>query len=63
MNPDSNAVYAKIPAPTPEHSLCVVCGMDPKLSLKTVYKGKTYYFCSQAHKQLFDDSPEQFTKA
>jgi putative intracellular protease/amidase/YHS domain-containing protein len=62
MNPDSNAVYAQAYVGTPDHPVCSVCGMDPDLSLKSDYKGKTYYFCSQEHKQTFDDSPEQFTK-
>jgi YHS domain-containing protein len=60
LNPDSNAAYAKIPEQTTDHPLCPVCGMDPDLSLKTSYQGKTYYFCSPAHKQTFDDTPERF---
>ena len=62
MHPDSNAVYAQIPPQTADHPVCPVCGMDPKLSLKTEYKGTTYYFCNPRHKQTFDDSPEKFTK-
>jgi putative intracellular protease/amidase/YHS domain-containing protein len=62
MNPDSNAVYAQAYVQTPEHPVCAVCGMDPDPSVKSDYKGKTYYFCSQEHKQTFDDSPERFTK-
>ena len=62
MNPNSNAVYAQAYVQTPEHPVCIVCGMDPDPSLKSDDKGKTYYFCSQGHKQTFDDSPEQFTK-
>jgi len=62
VHPDSNAVYAQIPPQTADHPVCPVCGMDPKLSLKTEYKGTTYYFCNPRHKQTFDDSPEKFTK-
>jgi YHS domain-containing protein len=29
----------------------------------TVYKGKTYYFCMDEHKELFDKSPEKYLKA
>ena len=60
LNPDSNSIYAKIPEQTSDHAICPVCGMDPDLSQKSVYKGKTYYFCSAGHKQTFDDSPERF---
>jgi putative intracellular protease/amidase/YHS domain-containing protein len=62
MNPDSNAVYARAYTQVDDHPTCPVCGMDPDRSLQSVYKGKTYYFCSVAHKQTFDESPEQFTK-
>lgn len=39
-----------------------VCGMDvdPAASAgKTVYRGRTYHFCSPACKQEFDDNPEE----
>lgn len=42
-----------------------VCGMavDPKNpGAKTVYAGKTYYFCSQADKEKFDRDPETYLK-
>lgn len=59
MNPDSNAVYAKASLSANNHPLCAVCGMDvdPATGLKSVYKGKTYYFCMQDHKELFDSAP------
>ncbi len=62
MNPESNNVYAKIRASTDGHPVCSVCDMDVDTSTapKSVYKGKTYYFCSQAHKALFDATPEKF---
>lgn len=62
MNPGSNAVYAEVHAPAAGHSLCPVCQMevDPATALKSLYKGKAYYFCSQSHKDLFDQSPEKF---
>ena len=64
LNPNSNDIYAKVPVSTDEHPLCPVCEMevDRKVALTSVYHGKTYYFCSQEHKQTFDDSPERFTK-
>ena len=39
-----------------------VCGMtvDPKTAGPSVYKGKTYYFCSRAEKQQFEKTPEKY---
>lgn len=34
--------------------------VDPKTAPKSVYKGKTYYFCSQDHKAMFDAAPEKW---
>jgi YHS domain-containing protein len=42
-----------------------VCGMDvdPATAAATsVYKGKTYYFCSKDEKEQFDKDPEKFLK-
>jgi YHS domain-containing protein len=42
-----------------------VCGMtvDPKTAAaKSVYAGKTYYFCSQDDKEKFDKDPEKYLK-
>ena len=33
------------------------------MSPKSVYKGKTYYFCMTDHKQAFDASPEKYLNA
>jgi len=65
MNADSNQVYAKAPVSTAEHPLCAVCGMDvdPKTSPKSVYKGTTYYFCSDDDKKTFDAAPDKFADA
>ena len=65
MNPDSNNVYATNPVSTAEHPLCAVCGMDvdPKTSPKSVYKGTTYYFCSDDDKKTFDAAPDKFAAA
>ena len=42
-----------------------VCGMDvdPKTDPKSVYKGKTYYFCSDDDKKTFDSAPDKFANA
>ena len=65
MNPDSNAEFAKVPASTDEHPLCAVCGMDVDAASapKSAYKGKTYYFCIQSHKEQFDAAPEKVIAA
>lgn len=39
----------------------LVCGMEkPKgqMKAKTVYKGKTYYFCWDRDRQMFEANPE-----
>ena len=65
MNPDSNQIYASAPAPTAEHPVCPVCGMDvdPATAPKSVFKDKTYYFCSQDDKETFDAAPDKFVNA
>src|ERR1700746_3250194 len=65
MNPDSNQVYAVTPVSTAEHPLCPVCGMDvdPATAPKSLFKGKTYYFCSEDDKKTFDASPDTFATA
>jgi YHS domain-containing protein/putative intracellular protease/amidase len=65
MNPDSNQVYASAPVSTAEHPLCPVCGMDvdPKTAPRSVYKGTTYYFCSDDDKKTFDVAPDKFVTA
>jgi putative intracellular protease/amidase/YHS domain-containing protein len=62
MNPDSNQAYAAIPVSTAEHPVCPVCGMDvdPATSPKSVFKGATYYFCSDNDKKTFDAAPDKF---
>jgi putative intracellular protease/amidase/YHS domain-containing protein len=65
MNADSNHVYATAPVSTADHPLCAVCGMDvdPKSSPKSVFNGKTYYFCSDGDKKTFDAVPDKFVAA
>src|SRR6266567_3869119 len=62
MNPDSNQVYASAPVSTAEHPLCPVCGMnvDPASAPKSVFKSKTYYFCSDDDKKTFDAAADKF---
>ena len=65
MSPDSNAVYAKLRTSMNGRPLCVVCSMvvDVATAAKSVYQGKTYYFCSSTHKSIFDESPADFTSS
>jgi YHS domain-containing protein/putative intracellular protease/amidase len=62
LDPNANAVYAKARASTDAHPLCPVCQMDvdPQTAERSVYRGKTWYFCTQEHKELFDKAPERF---
>jgi transcriptional regulator GlxA family with amidase domain len=63
MNPDSNQIYATARVSTVEHPLCPICGMDvdPATSPKSVFKGKTYYFCSDDDKKIFEAAPDKFS--
>jgi transcriptional regulator GlxA family with amidase domain len=65
MNQDSNQIYASAPVSTAEHPLCPICGMDvdPATAPKSVFKDKTYYFCSQDDKETFDAAPDKFVDA
>jgi len=62
LDPNANAAYAMAPASTDAHPLCPVCWMDADKATapKSVYQGKTYYFCMQGHKDLFDASPARY---
>jgi len=65
LNPNANAAYAVARVSTDAHPLCPVCTMDvdPKSAPKSLYQGKTYYFCTTDHKALFDATPGKFMDA
>src|SRR5881296_4275125 len=65
MDRNSNQIYASTLVSTAEHPLCAVCGMDvdPKVAPKSVFKGATYYFCSEDDKKTFDAAPDKFISA
>jgi len=65
MDRNSNQIYASTLISTAEHPLCPVCQMDvaPATAPKSLFKGKTYYFCSQEDKKTFDASPDKFVDA
>lgn len=62
LKPESNAIYAKQLVSTAAHPLCAVCQMevDPATAPKSVFKGKTYYFCSTDDKEQFDAAPAKW---
>lgn len=62
LDANSNQVYAQSRASTDEHPLCPVCQMDVDIATapRSTYQGKTYYFCMESHKSLFDASPQRF---
>jgi putative intracellular protease/amidase/YHS domain-containing protein len=64
MDANSNAVYTKIRNSSNDHPLCGVCSMsvDAASAPKSVYKDKTYYFCSADHKAQFDAAPAKFVE-
>jgi YHS domain-containing protein len=37
--------------------------VDPKIAPKSVFKGATYYFCSEDDKKTFDATPDRFISA
>lgn len=62
-------VHAKAEAPAKavqaadQEVRCPVTGdvvTDPSTALKSVYKGRTYYFCCPACKPKFDADPEKY---
>jgi transcriptional regulator GlxA family with amidase domain/YHS domain-containing protein len=62
LNPNANAAYARRRASTDAHPLCPVCDMEvakataPSLS----YRKRTYYFCMDAHKAMFEAKPAAY---
>ncbi|HYM61755.1 MAG TPA: DJ-1/PfpI family protein [Thermoanaerobaculia bacterium] len=62
VKPDSNAIYARVLQSTANHPICPVCSMevDPEMAPKSVFKGKTYFFCMPDHKERFDAAPEKW---
>jgi len=42
-----------------------VCDMtvNPQNAIRVQYKGKTYYFCSQMCKIIFEREPEEYVKS
>ncbi|KQV44928.1 hypothetical protein ASE26_28555 [Duganella sp. Root198D2] len=62
LDPFSNSAYAKARRSTGQHPLCPVCEMDvdKASSFSTTYRKRTYYFCMQEHRKLFEAHPSSF---
>jgi len=62
LDPNSNSAYARMPRSTDAHPLCPVCTMEVARvgTASSVYRGRTYYFCMEGHKQLFDAAPKAY---
>jgi putative intracellular protease/amidase len=65
LDASSNQLYSKPPPVRAGLALCPVCWMeaDPASASKSVYGGRTYYFCMEDHKKVFDASPTRFLEA
>ena len=61
LNPASNAVYLQA-RKADGKTYCPVCNMqvDPKTAPKSAFQGKSYFFCSGGHKEMFDSAPAKF---
>jgi len=61
-NVNSNVVYAAAPHAAEGQGICAVCWMQIPVGTapNSSYKGKKYYFCTLAHKERFDATPEKF---
>lgn len=62
LDASSNAVYARPPTAAAGRAICPVCWMevDPASAPHSVYRGSSYFFCSEPHKQRFDSAQETF---
>jgi len=63
LDPTSNKTYARRRQSTDQHPVCPVCEMDVNKAAasSSVYRKRTYYFCMDTHKYMFDASPASFT--
>lgn len=59
---DSNESFARMPELTGQNPICAVCFMGTDRSISTKYKGKTYYFCMEGHKSLFEKHTDVFDR-
>ena len=62
LNPDSNESFARMPELLGEHPICPVCLMGADRMISSTYKVKTYYFCSNDHKLMFQKHTDVFDR-
>ena len=58
LHPDSNEAYKMVSLGTDERPRCAVCQMEADKNIKSVFAGRTYYFCSKRCQELFDKHPK-----
>jgi YHS domain-containing protein len=62
----AHADHSKMPVPASgaeaSQQVDPVCGLkvDPNTSPQAVHQGKTHYFCSEQHRQLFQKNPSKY---
>ncbi len=44
-------------------SVCSMAINPQNATVKTQYKGQTYYFCSKLYKTMFEREPEKYVKS
>ncbi len=62
LNPNSNESYARMPKMSAQHPICAVCLMDTDRTISSTHKGKTYYFCSNGDKEMFEKHTDVFDR-
>ncbi|HTV14395.1 MAG TPA: DJ-1/PfpI family protein [Acidobacteriaceae bacterium] len=60
QNSGSNRAFATMPELTGLKPLCPVCFMGADRSISARYRGKTYDFCMESHKALFEQHKDIF---
>jgi putative intracellular protease/amidase/YHS domain-containing protein len=58
LDPHSATPYSTLEVSGEDHPRCPMCGMECDKSISYLYKGKTYYFCSESDKKLFVEHPK-----
>jgi putative intracellular protease/amidase/YHS domain-containing protein len=62
LDPDSNEAFARMPELLGENPICPVCLMGTDRTISSSYKGKTYYFCSKDHEEMFQKHTDVFDR-
>lgn len=62
QNANSNETFARMPELTGQNPICPVCFMGADRFISAKYRGKTYYFCMEDHKSLFEKHTDVFDR-